>query len=54
MEREGKEEVEEEGAANCFAKSLWAGSMLLFENIDIYPVTARVKNNIMVIIYEKV
>lgn len=53
MEREGKEEVEGEGAKNCFAKSLWAGAMLLFENIDIYQLTASVKNNIMVIIYEK-
>lgn len=53
MEREGKEEVEGEGAVNCFAKSLWAGAMLLFENIDIYPVTANVKNSIMAIIYEK-
>lgn len=53
MEREGKEEVEGEGAANCFAKNVWAGAMLLFENIDIYPVTANVKNSIMAIICEK-
>lgn len=53
MEREGKEEVEGQGAANCFAKSLWARAMLLFENIDICPGTATVKNNMMVITYEK-
>lgn len=53
MEREGKEEVEGEGEVNCFAKTLWAGAMLLFENIDIYPVTVNVKNSIMAIIYEK-
>lgn len=52
-EREGKEEVEGQGAANCFAKSLWARAMLLFENIDICPGTATVKNNMMVITYEK-
>jgi len=49
VESEGKEEMEGEGAANCFAKSLWAGAMLLFEKIAICPVTTTVKNNIMVI-----
>lgn len=46
-------EVEGEGAANCFAKGLWAEAMLLFENVDTYPVTANVEYNILVMIYER-